>query len=262
MFTSWDQVQSWIEDNNFARWIFYKNNPEGREDKATDIIIDSKNFTVSDFHDKLAMTEKYIRMYGAKVYGVGYQSPEGTRNGVYCEVRLQEEQPQGAAGIGGSWQEQIGAMRESITREIRAEMEAQRYKDEREAFEREKKEFEEEKKSAMGALTHYLAPLGQMILQKKMGMPMVAGVDANEPVHAQPIIPDRKPADAPEGDPATQELVDEANNFTDEEEEKLFDLLSRFKKVEPQYLQLIEAVVTMAENGDSTYTMAKGFLIK
>lgn len=251
MFTSWDQVQSWIEDNNFARWIFYKNNPEGREDKATDIIIDSKNFTVSDFHDKLAMTEKYIRMYGAKVYGVGYQSPEGTRNGVYCEVRLTEDvQPQGATGIGGSWQEQIGAMRESITREIRAEMEAQRYKDEREAFEREKKEFEEEKKSAMGALTHYLAPLGQMILQKKMGMPMVAGVDANEPVHVEKIIAH---------DP---EQPENESDFTEEEEAKIYDLLSRFKKIEPQYLQLIEAVVTMAENGDSTYTMAKGFLIK
>lgn len=264
MFTSWDQVQSWIEDNNFARWIFYKNNPEGREEKAAaDIIIDSKNFTVSDLHDKLAMTEKYIRMYGAKVYGVGYQSPEYTRNGVYCEVRLTEDaQAQGASGIGGSWQEQIGAMRESITREIRAEMEAQRYKDERAQFEKERKEFEEEKKSAIGALTHYLAPLGQMILQKKMGMPMVAGLDTNAPVHAQPIIPDRKPADAPEGDPATQELVDEANNFTDEEEEKLYDLLSRFKKVEPQYLELIEAVVTMAESGNSMYATAKGWLIK
>ena len=257
MFNSWDQVQSWIEDNNFARWIFYKNNPEGREDKATDIIIDSKNFTVSDLHDKLAMTEKYIRMYGAKVYGVGYQSPEYTRNGVYCEVRLTEDaQAQGTNGIGGSWQEQIGAMRESITREIRAEMEAQRYKDERAQFEKERKEFEEEKKSAIGALTHYLAPLGQMILQKKMGMPMVAGVDAPGDVHAE-IIPHN-----PQEKEQEQELVDMANNFTDEEEEKLYDLLSRFKKVEPQYLELIEAVVTMAESGNPMYATAKNFLIK
>ena len=256
MFTSWDQVQSWIEDNNFARWIFYKNNPEGREDKATDIIIDSKNFTVSDFHDKLAMTEKYIRMYGAKVYGVGYQSPESNRNGVYCEVRIQEEQPQGTNGIGGSWQEQIGAMRESITREIRAEMEAQALKNRIAELDKREKELQERENSAMGAIAHYLAPFGQMILQKKMGMPRVAGVDANEDVHAQIIAHNPQEQD--------QELVDMANEsiFTDEEEEKIYDLLSRFKKIEPKYMELIEAVVTMAENGDPTYNMAKGFLIK
>ena len=258
MFTSWDQVQSWIEDNNFARWIFYKNNPEGREEKAAaDIIIDSKNFTVSDFHDKLAMTEKYIRMYGAKVYGVGFQSPEYTRNGVYCEVRLQEDAPaNGASGIGGSWQEQIGAMRESIMREVRAEVEAENLRNRIADLDKREKELNERENSAMGAIAHYLAPLGQMIMQKKMGLPRVAGIDADEPVHAARIVP---------GNPEQeQELVDMANEsvFTDEEEEKLFDLLSRFKKVEPQYMELIEAVVTMAENGDATYNMAKGFLIK
>lgn len=255
MFTSWDQVQSWIEDNNFARWIFYKNNPEGREDKATDIIIDSKNFTVSDFHDKLAMTEKYIRMYGAKVYGVGYQSPESNRNGVYCEVRIQEEQPQGAAGIGGGYPS-IGELTETITKQVRAEIEAENMRKREADLDKREKELQERENSAMGAIAHYLAPLGQMILQKKMGMPRVAGVDANEDVHAQIIAHNPQEQD--------QELVDMANesNFTDEEEEKIYDLLSRFKKIEPKYMELIEAVVTMAENGDPTYNMAKGFLIK
>ena len=36
----------------------------------------------------------------------------------------------------------------------------------------------------------------------------------------------------------------------------------RFKAVEPDYLQLIEAVVKMAESGDSMYNMAKGMLLK
>lgn len=255
MFTSWDQVQSWIEDNNFARWIFYKNNPEGREDKATDIIIDSKNFTVSDFHDKLAMTEKYIRMYGAKVYGVGYQSPESNRNGVYCEVRIQEDAPaQGTNGIGGGYPS-IGELTETITKQVRAEIEAENMRKREADLDKREKELQERENSAMGAIAHYLAPLGQMIMQKKMGMPRVAGVDANEDVHAQIIA----------HDPQEQELVDMANesDFTEEEEQKIYDLLSRFKKAEPEhYLQMIETVVMMAENGDPTYNMAKGFLIK
>ena len=261
MFTSWDQVQSWIEDNNFARWIFYNKDPQdGREDKATDIVIDSKNFVVSDFQDKLAMTEKYIRMYGAKVWGVGFQSPETARGGVVCQVRLTDEQPQGAAGIGGGYPsigELTASITDQVTKQVRAEMEAQRYRDERAAFEKEKKEFEEEKKSAMGAIVQYLAPVGQMILQKKL-MRNVAGVDADGDVH----VPAGNARIIPDIDPGEQDLVDMANDFTDEEQEKLYDLLARFKKVEPKYMELIEAVVTMAENGDSTYTMAKGFLIK
>ena len=93
----------------------------------------------------------------------------------------------------------------------------------------------------------------------------VAGVDTAEPVHARPIVAEPQPKEKPEEDPDekdNQELVDIANDFTDEEGEKLTALMSRFKKVEPQYMELIEAVVEMAERGDSTYTMAKGFLIK
>jgi hypothetical protein len=133
-------------------------------------------------------------------------------------------------------------------------MEAQKYKEERAAFEKEKKEFEEEKKSTIGALVHYFAPIGQQLLQRHM-MPRVAGVDVEEPVHAAPIVVD-KPEDAPEHEEENE------SPFTDEEEAKIFDLMCRFKKIEPDYLSLLESVVKMAESGDTTYTMAKGFLVK
>ena len=38
--------------------------------------------------------------------------------------------------------------------------------------------------------------------------------------------------------------------------------MARLKKVEPNYLALLESVVEMAESGDATYKMAKGFLLK
>lgn len=259
MFTSWDQVQSWIEDNGLTRWIFYTSRPSKGDDDKADKVLDSNNYG-SDREDKLAMTEKYLKMYGQTAYGIGYPGQ------VVCTVRLDAQQAQPTQGVGGQTIYDIGQLTSEITARVKAEMEAQRYKDERAQFEKDRAEFEKEKQSALGAIVHYFAPIGQMMLQKKMGMPMVAGVDTDKPVHAQPIIPDRKPQEpgAEKENENEQELVDMANEsvFTDEEEAKIYDLISRFKKVEPDYLKLIEAVVTMAENGDSTYTMAKGFLIK
>ena len=248
MFTNWDQVQSWIEDNGLTRWIFYTSRPSKGDDDKADKVLDSNNYG-SDREDKLAMTEKYLKMYGQTAYGIGYPGQ------VVCTVRL-ESAAQPAQGVGGQSIYNIGELTDQITKRVRAEIEAENIKKREADIERREREFEKEKQSALGAIVHYFAPIGQMMLQKKVGMPMVAGVDANEPVHAAPIIPDKKENE--------QELVDMANEsvFTDEEEAKIYDLISRFKKVEPDYLKLIEAVVTMAENGDSTYTMAKGVLIK
>ena len=255
MFTTWDQIRTWIEDNNFPRWIFYKNDPEERTDKANDKIIDSNNFTVSDMEDKLAMTEKYLRQYGGKVWGVGFKSTNYTGDGVQCTARLEAQQP--TSGIGSPYDAQnIGELRESIKREIRAEIENENYKREKAEFEREKKEFEEEKKSAIGAVIHYFAPIGQMLMQKHINpMRNVAGVDANEDVHAARIVAPK--TDAPETEEPEQE-----SPFTDEEADELFALMAEFKKVEPDYLKLLRSVVEMAKNGDATYTMAKGLLIK
>lgn len=254
MFTSWEQVKSWIEDNNFPHWIFYKNDPAERDDKANDKIIDSNNFTVSDLGDKLEMTEKYLRMYGGKVYGVGFKTPNSTQGGVVCVCRLETEAAQATSGIDANYPS-IGELTETITKQVRAELEAERMKQREKDLERREKEFEAKEQSAIGAIVHYLAPVGKMLLEKRM-MPNVAGVDADEPVAAAPVQPIVTDA------AAEQELVDTADAFTDEEEEKLYDLMARFKAVEPKYLELIEAVVTMAENGDSTYEMAKGFLLK
>ena len=251
MLTTWDQVQEWITENGFKRWVLYKDS--SRNEK----IIDSNAFTVSDQADKLTMTEKYLRLSGGRSYAAGAASGSQADLNVTADIRLQDDQAQPTNGIGGEMSigELTRSITESVTKQIRAEMEAQKYKDERAAFEKEKKEFEEEKKSTIGALVHYFAPIGQMLLEKKV-MPRVAGVDAEEPVHAAPIVADR-----PDEAPAEKEEENESP-FTDEEEAKIFDLMCRFKKIEPDYLSLLESVVKMAESGDATYTMAKGFLVK
>lgn len=250
MFTTWEQVRDWITDNNFPHWVFTKGNPEERDNRNNDVIIDSNNFTVSDLNDKLDMTEKYLRMYGGRCYGMGFKSPQAMTSGTICEVRLQpvvEQLP--TQGVGGGYPS-IGELTETITRQVRAEIEAENYKRDRDNFEKEKAEFEAEKQSAIGAMIHYFAPIGKMMLEKRV-MRNVAGIDADAPVVADPIQPI-----------VTREPEENESVFTDEEESEIYDLLSRFKKVEPDYLSLIRSVVEMAEKQDPTYNMAKGFLVK
>ncbi len=258
MFTTWEQVQEWITDNNFAHWIFYKNNPEGREnEKANDKIIDSNAFP-SDQADKLAMTRKYIELYNGRVYGIGFKTQNTTVGGTICEARINtSEQPTNGIGFA---QPQMPAfdenkLRESIRKEMEAEWDKREYKRLREDLDKERKAFEQEKTSAIGLLTNYLAPIGKALLEKRA---RVAGVDAEEPVHAARIVPTDEQEDTQEENVETQE----EEIFSDQESDKLFTLMRRFKKAEPDYLNLIERVVEMAERGDGAYKMAKTALLQ
>lgn len=241
MLSTFEQVKEWITENGFKRWVLYK------DYSKTEKIIDSANFTVSDMPDKLAMTEKYLRLAGGHAYAAGATSNATSDLNTTCEIRLSEAATQQSVqGIGGY--PSIGELTETITKQVRAEIEAENYKRERADFEREKKEFEQEKQSALGALVHYLAPVAQQLLTRG-AMPRVAGMDSKEDVHV--IVPEDQPSEEQE----------EVSPFTDEEADELFALLARFKKVEPDYLTMLRKVVEMAESGDKTYAMAKNFLV-
>ena len=150
MFTSWEQVETWIRDNNFAHWIISRNKPD-EESKKNDLIVDS-NYYTGDEADKIAMTQKYLLLNGGRGYAVGYRTPNSTVGGVVAEIRLQsDEQPSGTQGIGGGYAN-IGELRESITREIRAQMKAEQYEAEKKQFEKEKAEFEADGVGCIGTL--------------------------------------------------------------------------------------------------------------
>ena len=253
MFTTWDEVRSWIEDNGFPHWIFYKNNPDGRDDKANDKIIDSNNFTVSDLSDKLAMTRKYLEMYGGRVYGVGFKTPIATQGGIVCEASISSypaQQPVGYAPQPAFDEEKIIAR---VRKEVEAEYDRKEYQRLRSELDRERKEFESEKNSAMGAIAHYFAPVGKALMQGKLQN--VAGFgDASQPVQTQPITPIQEPEQPVQ--PETVEL-----ELPDEEMDRVINVINRLRKVEPRYLDLLERVAELAESGDSMYNMAKTSLL-
>lgn len=252
MFNNWNQVEDWVRDNHLDRWIFTlsdRNNARSEGGMPNDKIVDSEYYG-DTLEDKLAITKKRLEECGRRVYGQGWVGKKLT-DGMCCEVMLQPTQFVPQQQIGMPQSEPFN--KEAFAKELRAQWEAdmklQRYEDERKQFEREKKEFEHEKHSAVGLLIGYLKPvLGAMTSRN------VAGVDAPGTVPAARIVPVEEQA--------SEQVEMEHEVFTDEEADRLFALMERFKKVEPQYMELIESVVTMAEQGDQTYTMARGFLIK
>lgn len=254
MFTKWSQVENWIRDNGLTSWRFSYDKTgtqttadgEEKQVRSNRLAILSDAFP-GDLEEKIALTKRRLIDENNQVlYGYGKRGKENTGL-MYCEVRLVEEvQQPGTQAVSSVPQYPVfdeEKMMAKIRKEVQLEYENQRYQEERKAFEKERKEFEDEKKSAIGALVHFMSPVVGALMGKG-----VAGVDATAPVDAAPINP-------------VVESVEDVELFTEEEQKKLFDLMARFKAVEPRYLELIERVVTMAENGDKTYDMAKGFLL-
>lgn len=261
MFTKWSQVENWIRDNGLTSWRFSYDKTgtqttadgEEKQVRSNRLAILSDAFP-GDIEEKIALTKRRLIDENNQVlYGYGKRGKENTGL-MYCEVRLVEElQQPGTQAVSSvpqypAFDEEKFAAR--IRKEVQQEMELQRYQDERKAFEREKREFEEEKKSAIGAVVRFMSPVVAALSGKQ-----IAGVDAPVPVQAAPIHAVEDPAQEDNASKTDGEI------FTADEQEQLFDLMIRFKAVEPRYLELIERVVTMAENGDKTYDMAKGFLL-
>lgn len=254
MLTTIEQLREWITDNGLKRWMLFKD--YSRKEK----ILDSSAFP-SDVQDKIAMTEKYLRLAGGHAYAAGGITNAASEMDVVAEIRLQDTAvPAQGVGGGGIDAQTIGALREEITRSVRAQIEADQLKQREKEIERREKELDAERQSALGALVHYFAPLGQMLVEKRV-LPKVAGVDSKEPVHADPIVVNEPQAAPTDNRETTETQAEEESPFTDEEADELFVLMARFKKAEPEYLPMIRKVVEMAENGDANYQFARKALL-
>lgn len=261
MFTKWQQVEEWIRDNSLTSWRFLyertgiQPTDDGEKQTRSNRVAILSDAFPGELEEKIALTcRRLLAENNQTLYGYGKRGKENTGL-MYCEVRLVDElqQPNTQAVAAPapipSFDEK--ALADRIRGEVRLEYEKLRYEEQVRDFEARKRQleererdFEDKQSTAIGLLVHHLTPVITALTNKR-----VAGVDTEAPVEAQPIR-------AIEQDEQIEEL------FTDEESDKLFQLMADFKEVEPRYLELIECVVTMAKNGDATYDMAKGFLLK
>ena len=258
---TWGDIQAWMQDNGIIRW-----NISRTQDKQ-----DNNNVFVYD-KDKSAEENKLIceraldRFAGDVLYLVGWRTGEARTGGfsatiLYDRAGQQNAQsapaPQigGLYGMGGSVD--IGSLTADIEQRIANRYEKERLERLEKDLREEKRDLEARQSSALGLLAQYLAPVAQQLIGKVAPMPKVAGIDADQPVHAQTIEPHKEQAQSGQDEPEEVEVF-----CTEEEYNRAMALLERFAKVEPQWLDLLEKVAVLAESGDGTYTMAKQFLLK
>lgn len=253
IFRTFDEVRDWVKDNKLVRFNIRNGRP-GSEDKNNYIFVYDDDATVDE---NLAVLERRLEAHaGLHLYGVGWRNKTQTVTGVSCEIQYGKENDElerlrrmmGSQGV-GQMQPAVdeAALTDRIRRELTTEFELRRMEETRKDFERERKEFEAEKNGVIGALVNYFAPVAQAFMQQK-GLAKVAGTN----VEAERIVP----ADAPETE------TPDPDDLPDGENETAYALLCRFRKVEPDYLKLLESVVKMAESGDAMYSTAKQFLLK
>ena len=285
-FTTWEQVRDWIDNSGLVRWAFAAE--RDKEGKLSQYVVNS-DWYPGTMDEKLATTRKALEQQpGRYLYGQGWHNDNKTGGEASCEVMMAIGNQQGVAGfpmmpgmqypqaqpVGEIERQKIA---DQVRKEVLAEVERKQYERDKAAFEAEKKEYQKEKESFIGLAVNYAKPL-IAAMKERAALANVAGTgrDASKPIFAKPIQPvttdkpaEQEHADSEQGadDPHDAPITgapdpSEEGVFTADEAEKLEALLTRFRAVEPDYIRLLESVVAMAEAGDSTYTMAKGFLLK
>lgn len=172
-----------------------------------------------------------------------------------------QQQPVYVNGIGNTDREQL---EEEIRSKIMFEIE-------KENFRKEKEEFEQSKINGTGNdgdLTSTLANISGnfcKVIDSIANVMREVNKSRSFSMHTSPAVG----IAGVESEAIPNNILDKAKNTmeeinqeTQDIQEKVENLLERFSNVEPQWIELLEKVVIMAENQDTTYTMAKSILLK
>lgn len=172
-----------------------------------------------------------------------------------------QQQPVYVNGIGNTDREQL---EEEIRSKIMFEIE-------KENFRKEKEEFEQSKINGTandGDLTSTLANISGnfcKVIDSIANVMREVNKSRSFSMHTSPAVgiagvePEAIPNNILD---KAKNTMEEINQETQDIQEKVENLLERFSNVEPQWIELLEKVVIMAENQDTTYTMAKSILLK
>lgn len=249
---SWNSLKEFIDVNGIARWNISRS--RGNQSNDNVFLYNGEQ----SLEENTQKTARLLEMFAGDVlYFSGWNNEKSRTNGFSAVIQYPQrnatswQRQELANGINGTFDRDT--ITADIRRQLKNEFDEERLSRERKEFEERKRDFDSKQESIMGLLVHYLAPVAQQ-LAGHLSLPRVAGIDAEEPVQAQPIHA------AGTNEETGEEAYKETEPFEDSEADKLNELMKRFKAVEPKYLVLLEQVVTMAENGDRNYMMAKQFM--
>ena len=282
---SWGEVAQMLDDIGAKKFNIARRRDADAQSNDNAFMYDSEK----SLEENKQVAERILQRCAGEIMYMTVWRTDAARTGgckyaiLYDSAPMQLPQQQQVAGGAGLYGTPSGGVDiDKLTADIEARLQT---KFERERLDRElkelrdeKREFERVKNGAIGLIVQKFSPVVDALAGRLAPLPRVAGVDAENPVHAQVIKPisEHKP-DEPEQEHNSPESGDDRSHdvriteqteaseqdvFTDEESDELFALMARFKAVEPQYMDLLRAVVQMAENSDGTYTWAKGYLLK
>ena len=252
IFRDFAAVRDWVTTNKLCRYNFRAGRPNSDDKNNFIFAYDEEASPEENLQNLEAQLESQA---GRHIWGIGWRKPNTTVGGIVCEVEYGKDDEQLAQikrmlsgqGVGYAQPVSEEQMEAKLTEKIMMKIRLEQMEKERKDFEKERKEFEAEKAGFIGVLIDKFGPVVSTYLQKQQ-LAKVAGTD----VQAERITP---VSDAPEEEA-------DPNELPDEEATQAYELLKRFRMVEPNYLQLLESVVTMAENGNQMYITAKSLLLK
>lgn len=125
-------------------------------------------------------------------------------------------------------------------------LDKQRFEEEKKEFRAEKKEFDEFKNGAIGQIIERAMPYLSRIMPSKQPVATVAGV-GDTMISANPIV-------------SRDATTEDDDVFTDEESDKLYDIVARYKAYDPDnYMQVLDKLVTIATE-DKPITIMNGMV--
>lgn len=248
--SNFQEFEAWITENSLVFWKV--SSTTQAQDNNNKFVYDKSK----EKEENMQLCQRALQRFaGQMLYATGWRTAEARTGGFSCIILYNEEaqpvttpvQQPYIAGVTGAFDKET--LIQEITQKVRNEYDTLNLKRERETLDAELKAFNEQKDGVMGLLVQYLAPVAKQMLGLRSTR--VAGVDAAG-VEA-PAIKVQKTEN--------EEEQEQESPFTDEQAEKLMQLMTRFAEVEPRYIELLEKVVELAEQGNKSYVGARDMLL-
>lgn len=237
-----DKVVEWLDLNAIESWSISTN----KDKSKGDYIFKSKDdVPVKD--EQARMIQTLALSNNPTLYIFGKQKGQSNA-GNFCEIFTNVQSPVPAqmqsSQIGAISQESVNGLIENAIQKERMAWERKELDREREEVAQMRKEYNEAKESVIGLLIEKVAPFVSAALSGTRRAAAVGTV--GQPVAAEKITPvQAAPVDAePDEDTA------EENFFTEAESASLYSIVVKWKELDPDYLSIIEKIVSFAESGE------------
>lgn len=250
-----DNLINWLRINKIVSWHISATDGSGQDN--TRIFTSDPDSSIESEFERMRQTLELTENPVLYIFG---KSKADSKVGNYKE-RWSNGNPQSMQEPQRPYQAMYGTptyvCREELDERISEAVARERYNVERAAFDAEKaafvaekKEFEDVKNSAIGIAVEKLAPFIGSFFQGMAGDRRIAVSGTNTiqaaPIQAQPVSTIQEPVE--------QDTMDELP-FTVEEQERITEILERYKNYDPEYLDVLAKFVDIAVKGQPISVM-------